>query len=337
MIMHEPDPVFLDDTSRYIMQCSGVGTRLALCFADTDMDCALLAFDRGALHVGIARSYTTGERFHTCIVHYFQGFMPYLLRLYDAFPDLSGQVALWLDDISRGPGLGFTEGVDPDQFALPDPMFIRSNGYQDVRAYYPDNWIPWQDRSTTVFWRGATTGHRSWARPGWHELPRFRLCQAAADARNPALFDVGINKIVQIDDPQEVQAIRASGLMRDTVPQDAYLKYRHSIDVDGNSNSWPGLFTKLLMQNTVFKIESEHGYRQWYYHQLSPWTHYIPVDKDYATLEERVAWALRYPERAYDIARNGFELSRAMTVKATIAEVGPRLRSYLQRADRRSP
>jgi hypothetical protein len=335
--MHDLESVFLYESTRHIMQRSAVATRLVMSFAETEMDCALLDFDRGTLHVGIARSYTTTERFHTCIVQYFQGFMPYLLRLYDAFPDLSGRAALWLDDISRGPGLGFTEGVLPDQFALPDPMFIRSDGYQQVRAYFPDAWVPWRDRSPTVFWRGATTGHRSRERPGWHELPRFRLCQAAIDARNPALFDIGINKIVQIDDPQEVQAIHASGLMRETVPQEAYLNYRHSIDVDGNANSWPGLFTKLLMHNTVFKIESDHGYRQWYYHELIPWTHYIPVDKDYAMLEERTQWALLHPDRAYSIASNGFRLSRSMTPESTIAEVGPRLRAYLKRSDRGAP
>jgi hypothetical protein len=332
--MHELDTVFLYESTRHIMQRSGVGRRLVMSFADTEMDCALLDFDRGTLHVAIARTYTSAERFHTCIVQYFQGFMPYLLRLYDAFPDLSGRTALWLDDVSHGPGLGFTEGIFPDQLAVPDPMFIRSDGYQQVRAYYPDAWIAWRDRSPVVFWRGATTGHRSWTRPLWLDLPRLRLCQAAASARNPGLFDIGINKIVQIGDPEEVRAIEESGLMKDTVPQEAYLQYRHSIDVDGNSNSWPGLFTKLLMHSTVFKIESEHGYRQWYYHDLIPWTHYIPVDSNFEMLEERTEWALSHPERACAIAANGFAFARARTLESTIADMGPRLRAFLRRTDR---
>ena len=35
-----------------------------------------------------------------------------------------------------------------------------------------------------------------------------------------------------------------------------------------NSNSWAGLFTSLLTAACVLKIESEHGFRQWYYDRL---------------------------------------------------------------------
>jgi hypothetical protein len=335
--MYELERKFLADSSRHIMERSGVSTRLTMEFASLESDCALLEFGAGQMTAAIARRYQTEERFLMYIIQYYQGVMPFLLRLVHAFPDLCGRTFLWLDDIARGPGLGFIEGVHPDQFAVPDPMFVRSQGYNDIRSLYPRTWTAWKDRSPTIFWRGATTGHRSQGRPGWQALPRVRLCRAAAEARDPSLFDIGINKIVQIGYPNEVEEIRNSGYMRETVPQDAYLRYRHSIDIDGNSNSWPGLFNKLLMQNTVFKVQSEAGYRQWYYHDLHPWVHFVPVDSAMAELEERAAWVLLHPEKAFYIADNAFAFSRALTVEAAIAEVGPRLRTYLARSDRESP
>ena len=59
------------------------------------------------------------------------------------------------------------------------------------------------------------------------------------------------------------------------------------------SNSWSGLFTKLLTGSTVLKVESPMGFRQWYYDRLKPFEHYVPVRPDLA--EHPCLWILEQP------------------------------------------
>ena len=42
----------------------------------------------------------------------------------------------------------------------------------------------------------------------------------------------------------------------------------------------PTFFTRLLMGCCVIKVASPFGYRQWYYGDLVPWRHYVPVAAD---------------------------------------------------------
>ena len=53
--------------------------------------------------------------------------------------------------------------------------------------------------------------------------------------------------------------------MRPYVPMTDFNKYKYQIDIDGNTNAWPGLFQKLLTGSPVLKVASPYGFRQWLY------------------------------------------------------------------------
>src|SRR3546814_12237039 len=59
-----------------------------------------------------------------------------------------------------------------------------------------------------------------------------------------------------------------NGYMGSPEPQDRILDFKYQIDVDGNTNSWPGLFLKLITGAPVLKVESEVGFKKWYYGAL---------------------------------------------------------------------
>ena len=82
--------------------------------------------------------------------------------------------------------------------------------------------------------------------------------------------------------------------------------HRFLIDVDGNVNSW-GLLWKLLSGSCVLKIDS--FYQQWYYPQLKPWKHLIPIRKDLSNLFEALKWCQKNPEECAKIAESGQELA----------------------------
>ena len=52
--------------------------------------------------------------------------------------------------------------------------------------------------------------------------------------------------------------------------------YQGVLDIDGNTNSWEGLFIKLSLSSIVFKMATP--YVQWYYRDLRPGVDYVEVD-----------------------------------------------------------
>jgi Glycosyl transferase family 90 len=193
-----------------------------------------------------------------------------------------GSVWFNLGDIGDIPGLAFCD-MRPDFKLVPDSNYLISGGEKNLARYYLEHDIPWPERLPRALWRGMTTGAP--APNGWRGLDRIALCELAA--LYPDRFDAGITGIVQIDDPDEVSAIRASGLMGAFMPPNQFHRYRYQIDIDGNTNSWSGLFQKLLTGSTVLKIASRGGFRQWYYDRLVPWHNFVPVAADLSDLVDR--------------------------------------------------
>ena len=94
------------------------------------------------------------------------------------------------------------------------------------------------------------------------------------------------------------------------------MQYKYQLDVDGEVNAWSGLIWKLYSGSVVFKIDSH--YEQWYYQDLHPWVHYIPVDGDLHDLDEKIAWAISHDVQAQQIAQNGRDFVTKMTYENTI-------------------
>jgi hypothetical protein len=231
------------------------------------------------------------------------------------YPTQEGIVSLNLDDNAVTGGLAFCSSRD-DSFLIPDDYFISTSGYKEIRSYLIKNPLPWRDRKPIAFWRGATTGCR--IDGNWQSLPRIRLCQLAQG--NSSIFDVGISKIVQTKSDGEVIEIERSGFCRDRVPQTEMFKYKLLIDIDGNTNSWPGLFTKLLGGSAVLKVESPKSFRQWYYPHLRPWDNFVPISKTMEDIEDKVLWLLKRDYVMEDIANNSARLAASMDFASQIDE-----------------
>ncbi len=184
-----------------------------------------------------------------------------LYKVYSQYDDIeAGSVYLSLDDRAGPPGLAFCE-LRPEYFLIPDNSFVLWRSYQAEREHYAQNDIAWEHRKPVALWRGSTTGFAKDRRNGWRSLQRVRLCEIGLE--HPDLLDAGITSIVQFAEQSVVDEIRNSGLIREYVPATEFNKYKYQIDIDGNTNSWPGLFTKLLTGSPVIKIASPFGFRQW--------------------------------------------------------------------------
>lgn len=221
-----------------------------------------------------------------------------------------------LGDEAHRPGLAFC-GDRPEHVLVPDPYFMESDGYRALRDCFARQDVPWADRAPLAFWRGTTTGPY---RTAFDALPRIRLGRMAAALGGRA--DIGLSSVTD-DHREHSDALRAEGLLKDFVPPERFDRYQLHVDMDGNSNSWPGLMSKLHSGGAVLKVESQQGYRQWYYDRLRPWVHYVPVRADLSDFADKVDMMLGDPALAEAIGRAGQRLARAMTVETEIEAAMP--------------
>ncbi len=236
-------------------------------------------------------------------------------------------------DISDGERPSLAEvcfcALQDDRCLLPDHHFIIRRGYQEQRDQYRAAARPWDQRSDDIVWRGKLNGGGlSIGHPGLtgNGLVKQRLRLAYA-CRGTDL-DV---KFVVADEATEV--MRAEGLMGDRVEAQSWLGRKYAIDIDGNVNAWDNFYIRLLYGCCVLKVDSQAGFRQWYYHRLEPYRHYVPIRADLSDLVDQVDWVRSHPDQARAIAANGCELAHAMTFDSEL-EVGAEKIRALCRARR---
>ena len=253
-----------------------------------------------------------------------------LQRLVDVYPILAyylesslrsdGIVAINLGDAGHQLGLAFCDNR-PGSFLIPDSIYMDSRGYIAMREHFAKNFLPWDKRSPTAFWRGTTTGRPLDPKQGWRSLPRVRLCEIGA--KNLDIIDAGITKIAQIADPEAEAWIAEAGLLRPFVPPEAFQQYKYQIDIDGNTTSWPGLFIKLLTGSVVLKVPPRDGFEQWYYDRLKPWENFIPLALDMSDLPEKVRWLRANDRVAQTIGAAGYRLAEDLTYEREIGRAAP--------------
>uniref|UniRef100_A0A6U0E7Y8 Glycosyl transferase CAP10 domain-containing protein n=1 Tax=Helicotheca tamesis TaxID=374047 RepID=A0A6U0E7Y8_9STRA len=76
---------------------------------------------------------------------------------------------------------------------------------------------------------------------------------------------------------------------------DEQMNYKYHIDLGGSGGtSWTGTLSKLAMPGVLFHHETIS--RDWFYDELQPWKHYIPVKMDLSDLREKYDWAEAHPD-----------------------------------------
>jgi hypothetical protein len=253
--------------------------------------------------------------------------------LFDAFMRSShrmdGTVDINLADFGTRPGLAFSD-YRAGYYLIPDAIYMASERYISMGIKFRIQNIPWDRRVPVAFWRGASTGTGGRLSPighypdpteRWRGAPRIRVCQIAR--ANGDIIDAGITKIVQISDPAARDWLREQDLLRDHVDPLFFQQYRYHIDIDGNTNSWPGLFIKLLTGSPVLKVASRLGYQQWYYDRLKPWINFVPVASDLADLVEKVSWLRANDDAARQIGVAGRDLAETLMDDREITSAAP--------------
>lgn len=236
------------------------------------------------------------------------------------------------DGECSGPGLVSFCSRDAGAILIPDHLFVRNRGYEEFRQSARKNRTPWRARSERIVWRGTSTGQ---GRNATDDLSpqdpnlrlRVRLCLRLLEVPGT---DAKISAIAQTADRQrDAERLARAGILGEFIPALAWNDCKFAIDVDGNSNAWSNLFTRLLLGNCVLKVASPENYRQWYYDELKPWTHYVPVKPDLSDLTAQIDWCRANPEACERIAADGqaFAMARRYDTEV-VAAVGRLLSAF---------
>jgi hypothetical protein len=231
------------------------------------------------------------------------------------------RMSITLSDGDRSSAATFSpSSFRSDVVALPDPIFFSAGGYVAERTAGLTLAVPWRQRSTTLLWRGGMNSQQSFdpdiavTRP---ELASQRLVACLALRGVP---DTDVKFAIAGQSETGSVVYERLGITGPRLPPTTWLASRYALDIDGYSNAWSNLFTRLLFGCCVLKIDSRYGFRQWYYDRLKPWEHYVPVAADLSNLVERLDWARSHDGECREIAQRGRSLAVALTMSAATRE-----------------
>lgn len=204
----------------------------------------------------------------------------------------------------------------PDVVPLPDKDFFNTRGFENIRSFVRSHDVEWSQRSNQVRWRGHTNGAggNDYSKAGalWDQslLPRIRmvLILRGADATDVAF--VGSYR------PELDTKLRRDGLIAERIPETDWINDKVALDIDGTTNTWSNLLVRMHLGCCVIKVDSQYGYRQWYYDRIRPWEHFVPVRSDMSDLVEKIEWARSHDAEAKAIAANGQAFARSMTFES---------------------
>lgn len=208
--------------------------------------------------------------------------------------------------------LGFC-GNDESVCLIPDPDFYNSRAYAELRQQPAPDWL---QRSGEIVWRGSPNGQGLVANAAMNAedetlIQRVRMCLQLRDQK-------GVDARLVVSDrtedlkPEDAKLLEHAGIIGQPIDRSEWWQRRFGIDADGYTNAWSGLFTRLLMGCCVLKVASPTGHRQWYYHRLEPWRHYIPVAADLSDLKQQIEWCRFHEKECEQVARQGRELALSM-------------------------
>lgn len=165
--------------------------------------------------------------------------------------------------------------------------------------------FPWHEKTGQLVWRGSSAQRgfdhsNEICADNLHLFSRVKLCQFSLQF--PELIDAKFTLLCQVQDPSLLKTLRG-----EFMNFDRQLEYKYHILIDGNSCSYSNSGWKFFVNSVIFKPESSHI--QWYYNELIPDVHYIPVQENLGDLVKKILWATSHDAEAETIAHNALEFA----------------------------
>lgn len=183
------------------------------------------------------------------------------------------------------------------------PDFEALNGaYQVLRDNDVVQWeAPWETKIPKLIWRGSTAQGGLVTPDNCRQLSRVRLCLLSF--AKPKLIDAKFTHLAQLSEPIPY----LNQFLGDWVSFEEQFQYKYHIIIDGNASAYSSSGWKFFTHSLVFKPHST--WVQWYFQELKPWLHYIPIEADLSDLVENIHWAMENDSVSQTIAHSSREFA----------------------------
>lgn len=207
-----------------------------------------------------------------------------------------------------GPIFAFAKNIHSENVVLiPDyDALIKSEKFLREMKRGKKNY-PWAQKVDQLFWRGAMTGSPLgpfkeeggyYSEKNFLYFPRTQVVSLSLS--HPESVDARFNVVSQCANPKKMKE-RFAPYFGSFVSLRDHLKYKYQLLVDGNSCAYARAYWQLFSDCLMFKQESPN--QQWYYEELKPYVHYVPVAEDMSDLLEKIEWAKGHEKEVQEIIR----------------------------------
>jgi hypothetical protein len=210
-----------------------------------------------------------------------------------------------------------------------DFPFPTTDDWGNTLASFSD--IPFEDKTKTLFFRGSATG-------GGVDLEtnqRLNISQLSFDWENERneeevpLLDAGIvswntrdKKLTAESQVQYIEPHKFKFGLKDYVTMEEQALYSYILYIDGHCAA--ARYSSLMKtKSVIFKVESlstTPGKDLWFFPLLKPWSHFIPIKRDFSDLKEKILWARENDEKCKIIIHNSTRFYEKMLTKEGITE-----------------
>lgn len=182
---------------------------------------------------------------------------------------------------------------------------------------------PWHKKINKIFWRGSLTGSTHMN----NDLLGSDRLRMLNSVKNTNFTDVSLTDYSTQHNAEFLQKVKKLYPLSKAIAPGHSIAYKYLLDVDGNSCSYTRMAWILYSNSALFKHQSDR--MQWYYDQLQPYVHYVPIKNDFSNLQEQYQWAEEHPQEMQMIATQGHELAlRVFNSKAILAAMAQALIKY---------
>ncbi|KAF6024518.1 KDELC1 [Bugula neritina] len=135
---------------------------------------------------------------------------------------------------------------------------------------------------------------------------RLELVKLARRGNNSELIDAGITAFFFFPKDEQLTSERIN----------FFDFFKLNIDGTVAAYRFPYL---MAADSLVLKQDSE--YYEFFYKELQPWKHYVPVKRDLSDVVQQVKWAIDHDDEAEEIARNGRTRTRELVTLLTYTAI----------------
>lgn len=203
----------------------------------------------------------------------------------------------------------FAKTIGHNKILIPDfeALFLKYQVFSDIDLENTNFHIPWKERQDLLIWRGLHPAQSLINIENMETKSRVIICQLSQQF--PHLIDAGLiyenfSFLTQYEKP--------------FLSDENLFNHKYQMWIDGNSVSFGRSGWRFYTGSTVLKENS--SYIQWYFIDLVPWVHYVPVKEKLSDLISTLTYLQENPLLSEKIANNGLAFIREHVSKNKMKE-----------------